>query len=52
MPGGKHKTLEEVTKLTGMRGVGLERKFEDNCRKSEVNWRVIRIGVVWKPDDV
>ena len=35
-----------------MSGVGLEWKFEGNCRKSEVNWRVIRIGVVWKPDDV
>ena len=51
MPGGKHKTLEEVTKLTGMSGVGCERIFEVNCRKSVVNWRVRRIRVVCKPDD-
>ena len=51
MPGGKHKTFEEVTKLTGISGVGLERKFEGNCRKIEVNLRVLRIGVIWKPDD-
>ena len=52
MPDGKHKTFEEVTKLTGMSGVGCERIIEVNCRKSVVNWRVRRIRVVWKPDDV
>ena len=31
MPSGKHKTFEEVTKLTGMSRVGLKNKFEGNC---------------------
>ena len=51
MPGGKHKTLEEVTKLTGMSRVGLENKFEGIVQKIEDKWRVLRIGVEWKPDD-
>ena len=51
MPDSKHKTFEEVTKLTGMSGVGRERIIEVNCRKSVVNWRVRRIRVVCKLDD-
>ena len=52
MPDGKHKTFEEVTKLTGLSRVGCERIIEVNFRKSVINWRVKRICVVWKPDDV
>ena len=36
MPGGKHKTFEEVTKLTGMSGVGLERQFEGIVEKVKI----------------
>ena len=51
MPDGKHKIFKEVTKLTGLSGVGHERRIEVNCRKSVEKWRVRRIRVDCKPDD-
>ena len=51
MSNNKYKTFKEVTKLTGMSRVGLENKFEGIVQKIEDKWRVLRIGVDWKPDD-
>ena len=36
MPGGKNKTFKEVTKLTGMSGVGLKRQFEGIVEKVKI----------------